>query len=56
MQRTPVAIADAILRILDDPDLRASMARNARSLAVTRFSSESVAAEMQGLYRRIVHR
>jgi glycosyltransferase involved in cell wall biosynthesis len=50
------ALADAIQRLLDDPQLRARCAAAARQRAVERFSADRVGSEIVALYRRLLDR
>ena len=45
------ALADAIIRMLDDPDLRFRLARNGRERVVARFDWEIIAQKYAGVYR-----
>jgi glycosyltransferase involved in cell wall biosynthesis len=49
-----VAMADAIERLADDPDARARMGANARSLAERRFARDLLAHELIGVLERAV--
>jgi glycosyltransferase involved in cell wall biosynthesis len=48
------AIANSVLRILDNRDLRASIAQAARDWAVTHFEQSRVLGEMVRLYRHLL--
>lgn len=48
------SIADAVGLLIEDPDLRISIAENAREYAAGHFSSGQVAERIQGLYSRLV--
>ena len=50
----PVAFADAVNRLLADPDLTARIGQSARRLAVQRYSWNGAAQALEGFYRRIV--
>ncbi len=50
----PTALADAIQRLLEDPQLRARFAAAARQRAVERFSADRVGSEIVALYRRLL--
>jgi polysaccharide biosynthesis protein PslH len=50
----PAAFADAISRVLADPDLAARIGRSARRLAVQRYSWTGAAQALEGFYRRIL--
>jgi glycosyltransferase involved in cell wall biosynthesis len=51
---TPEAFARAVLRLLDDPALAARLGRAAHETVATRFTWESVAETLEGLYTRIL--
>jgi len=50
----PEAFADAVNRLLGDPELAASVGRSARSFAVERYSWSDAARALEGFYRRIL--
>jgi glycosyltransferase involved in cell wall biosynthesis len=50
----PAALADAIGKLADSPELRARYGGAARALAVERFSASSVGRQIVELYRRLV--
>jgi polysaccharide biosynthesis protein PslH len=50
----PEAFADAVNRLLGDPELAGGVGRSARSLAVERYSWSSAARALEGFYRRIL--
>jgi glycosyltransferase involved in cell wall biosynthesis len=50
----PVAFADAVNRLLADPDLAARMGQSARRLAVERYVWSGAARALEGFYRRIL--
>jgi polysaccharide biosynthesis protein PslH len=52
----PAAFADAIRRLLAEPDLAARIGRSARQLAVERYSSSKAARALEGFYRRILEK
>ncbi len=52
--RDPVALADAIQRLLLDADLREQMARSARQLAEREFSVEKVVSTHLSIYRELM--
>lgn len=52
--RNPQALADGILRLLDDPALRVAMGRAAREKAAARFNLRQCAAAYDESYRRLV--
>jgi glycosyltransferase involved in cell wall biosynthesis len=54
--RDPPALAAALARLIDDPDLRASMGAAARDLAVTQFSDEIVCARTLLVYEALIKR
>lgn len=49
-QRDPVALADALALLLDDPALRVRIARAARSLVEARFDVDRNAAQLRSLF------
>ncbi len=51
--RDPRALAEAICRILDDPDLRAAMGRRAQELCSTTFSWRTIARQSGELYMAV---
>ncbi len=50
----PVAIAEAILRLAGDAELRSQLAKNARSRVLERFSIESAAENLHALWVRLL--
>jgi glycosyltransferase involved in cell wall biosynthesis len=50
----PEAFADAVNRLLADPDLAARIGQSARRLAVERYSWSGAAQALEGFYRRIL--
>ena len=50
----PEAFADAVNRLLGDPDLAARIGQSARSLAVERYSWSGAALALEGFYRSIL--
>jgi glycosyltransferase involved in cell wall biosynthesis len=54
--RDSAALADAIVRILTDDELREAMAHNARQMFETRFAPEALAAATMAVYRSTVRR
>lgn len=52
--RDPAAIAQALLTLLDHPDLRAEMASAGRARAKHEFSPGVITAQYAGLYRRLL--
>lgn len=51
----PVALADAIDRLVKNPELRRAFGAAGRQIVVEKFSSERVGREMMALYNSIVH-
>ena len=49
----PKALADAIRRLLEDPDLRHRMGEEGRNRADSRFSAETMVDQIDQLYREI---
>jgi len=49
-------LAGAFNRLLDDPELRTSMARNARARVEQHFSWTSIARQTLDFYTRIIER
>ena len=52
--RDPAALAAAILRLAEDPALRARLGAGGRALAEREFSEERIAAETLALWRRLL--
>lgn len=52
----PEALAQALGRILREPQLRESLARRARTTIETQFNLETIAANLECLFRASVHR
>jgi glycosyltransferase involved in cell wall biosynthesis len=50
----PAAFADAVNRLLADPDLAARIGQSARRLAVQRYSWGGAAQALEGFYRRVL--
>ena len=50
----PAALAEAIIRLLDDPPLRARMGAQGRKLVTERFNAERNVPELESLYLRIL--
>jgi len=50
----PQALADALLRLLEDPALRDSMGRRGRELALESFTAERMVASFERLYEEIL--
>ena len=50
----PSALAEAILRLLRDPDLVSLLSRKAAERARTRFSAEKTASETEKLYLELL--
>ena len=53
-ERNPQALAQAILRLADDPDLRRRLGQNARARYRRQFAPQPIAEQMLGLYRTLV--
>ena len=51
--RQPAAIATAVLKILNDPDLGARFGAQGRKLVASRFGATQVAAQMAQVFRRV---
>jgi glycosyltransferase involved in cell wall biosynthesis len=47
------ALADALRRIADDPELREKMAARCRSVALAQFTAQTMAANFEALYREL---
>jgi polysaccharide biosynthesis protein PslH len=52
----PTAFAEAVLRLLAEPNLAARIGRSARQLAVDRYSWSGAAQTLEGFYRRILEK
>jgi polysaccharide biosynthesis protein PslH len=52
----PAAFADAVNRLLTDPDLAARIGRSARQSAVERYGWREVARTLEGFYRQIMEK
>lgn len=50
------AFADAVLRLLDDPELAAILGRNARRFVEMRLRAEQAAARIESIYRSVLDR
>jgi glycosyltransferase involved in cell wall biosynthesis len=48
------ALADAILRLLDNPELTQRLAANARAMVLSRFSTEHMVDTYEELYLKLV--
>ncbi|TCK18108.1 glycosyltransferase involved in cell wall biosynthesis [Thiogranum longum] len=53
-ERDPVALADAIERLVNDPELRKRMGDNSRKIVEDEFSDKLVASQTMELYREIL--
>src|SRR5207248_1008621 len=51
--KDPVALADAIERLVRDPELRCSLGRAARRKVCEEFSEQRIASETLALYERL---
>jgi glycosyltransferase involved in cell wall biosynthesis len=54
--RDPEALADAILRLLDNTEWARATGRAGRRLVVERFSTRAKVERLEGLYRRLARR
>jgi glycosyltransferase involved in cell wall biosynthesis len=54
IENEPAAFANAVNRLLADPDLAARIGQSARRLAVERYSWSGAAQALEGFYRRIL--
>jgi glycosyltransferase involved in cell wall biosynthesis len=50
----PAALANAMLRVIDDPSLRTSLGDRGRHLIAEEFSADRMAAEYLNLYRNVL--
>lgn len=50
----PVQLAEALLRLLDDPELREEMGNNGRRLVMEKFTWDRIADQMIELYQRVL--
>jgi glycosyltransferase involved in cell wall biosynthesis len=53
-EHDPAALADAILTLLEDPDLAAKVGEGQRRFIVENFSIETVTEKHEALYRRVI--
>ena len=51
----PTDLADAIIRLLKNPDLAKSMGERGRSIATTEFTVDRMCVRMQELYKALLH-
>lgn len=49
------ALAQAIMRLLDDPSLRARMGAEGRKIVLERFNADRNVPELESLYERVLH-
>jgi glycosyltransferase involved in cell wall biosynthesis len=54
--RNPEALADAILTLMADRDLRRKLGHNARQLMVEKYSWAEISARIEGIYREAMAR
>jgi glycosyltransferase involved in cell wall biosynthesis len=47
--------ADALVRLIDEPELGARLARSAEKIVQTRFSSEAMASQVETIYERCLN-
>lgn len=52
--RDPVALADALQQLLNDPELRCRMGQRGREMAVSEFSEERVNTQTLAVYRELL--
>lgn len=52
--KSPVELADALKRLIEDPDLRRRMGARGREIAVSEFSVEKVIAQTMALYEELI--
>lgn len=52
--RNAKALADALAKLLADPELRQQMGRRGRERALSEFSQESIVAQVLALYRKVL--
>ena len=50
----PTGFADAVNRLLSEPDLAARIGRSARQLALERYGWNRTAGALEGFYRRVL--
>jgi len=55
-RNNPKAVAEAILRLLDSPDLRHRLGQNGKRYIIERFSWDSVGRQSEKLYRDLIDR
>lgn len=52
--RDPKALADAIIMLLEDDNLRTKLGYNARQLIVKKYSWEKIAEKIEGIYKEVM--
>jgi glycosyltransferase involved in cell wall biosynthesis len=52
--RDPVAVADALVRLIDNPEIRHRFGRKGRSLVENEFSLDKINGETLGVYRDLL--
>jgi polysaccharide biosynthesis protein PslH len=52
----PPAFADAVNRLLAEPDLAGRIGRSARQLAVERYGWSEAAGTLEGFYRQVLEK
>ncbi len=55
-EKEPAAFAEALLRLLGDPDLRLQMGRAGRQTVLAKYSWDLVAAQVEALYLKLQNR
>jgi glycosyltransferase involved in cell wall biosynthesis len=54
VERTPEALSEAIIRLLQDPSRRAAMGQAGHDRALSLFSAQAMAQNIENLYRRVL--
>jgi glycosyltransferase involved in cell wall biosynthesis len=50
----PEALAEAIIRLMRDPELRATMGKNGRELVIKRFNWPAISTKIESVYRQVL--
>ena len=49
-----VSLTNALLRLIEDPDLRSKMGKSGRELVLDKFSSEHVISKTMNIYKELL--